>query len=144
MTPSPNCIALIQRFEGCKLACYDDLAGVPTIGWGHTGPEAEPGTTTTQEYADWLLQHDVDRIAQAVNAAIRRPVTQNQFDAIVSFSYNVGAHAFANSTLCRMLNAGDTEGAAAQFVRWDMAGGEHVPGLLARREAEAALFSAVA
>jgi lysozyme len=146
MTPSPSCIALIKRFEGCKLACYQDVVGVFTIGYGHTGEEAVRGSTITQDHAEELLAADIAAVAAKVEDSLdprRVPgVTQNQFDACVSLAYNIGAFAFKRSTLCNAINAGHSIQAAGEFLKWDQAGGKVIPGLLARRDAERALFLA--
>ena len=135
-------LALLKSFEGCKLTAYPDpgTGGEPwTIGWGHTGG-VKRGDTCTQAQADaWLLQ-DLDRFEQAVERLVSVPLTQNQFDALTSFCYNVGAGALQQSTLLRKLNAGDYEGAQGQFARWNRAGGKEMPGLTRRRAAEAELF----
>ena len=136
-------IELIKRFEGCKLTAYPDpgTGGDPwTVGYGSTGPHVKRSLTITQAQADeWLLQ-DLDRFEQAVERLVSVPLTQNQFDALTSFCYNVGAGALQQSTLLRKLNAGDYEGAQGQFARWNRAGGKEMPGLTRRRAAEAELF----
>jgi len=133
-------LALTEQFEGLRLTAYQDSVGVWTIGYGHTGPDVYPGLTITQEQASALLLQDVATAVATVNRLVTVPLTQNQFDALVDFVFNVGSGNFASSTLLRELNAGNTAGAAAQFLVWVYAGGVQVPGLLRRRQAEQALF----
>ena len=129
---------LIKSFEGCSLTAYDDGFGNWTIGYGHT--PAEPGQTITQEYADTLLQQDLERFELAVNDDVSHDATPNQFAAMVSLCYNIGEGAFAGSTVLRDFNAGDIAGAKAGFALWNEANGQVVDGLVRRRAAEAALF----
>ncbi|MDE1715762.1 lysozyme [Chromobacterium amazonense] len=143
MKTSQNGIAIIQKFEGLRLTAYRDIVGVLTIGYGHTGPDVTPGLTITQPRAVALLQQDLAKFEAGVSRLVKVPLSQNQFDALVSFSYNLGLGSLQNSTLLRLLNAGDYVGAAGQFILWDKAGGKAVPGLLARRTAEQALFKGV-
>lgn len=100
------------------------------------------GQTITQQQADDYLRRDVRQFERAVARQVRVPLTQGQFDALVSFAFNLGEGALAQSTLLRLLNAGDYAGAAAQFDRWNKAGGRVLPGLVRRRAAERALFEA--
>ncbi len=132
--------ALTKNFEGLRLTAYQDQAGVWTIGYGHTGPDVHAGLTITEALADTLLEHDVTRSAATVNRAVTAQITQSQFDALVDFGFNLGCGSLLGSTLLRHLNAGEFVLAAAQFPLWDHAGGAVVPGLLARRKAEMALF----
>ena len=133
---------LIKQFEGLYLKAYRCPAGVPTIGYGHTAGVAM-GQTITQQQADDYLRRDVRQFERAVSRLVRVPLTQGQFDALVSFAFNLGEGALAQSTLLRLLNAGDYSGAAAQFDRWNKAGGRVLPGLVRRRAAERALFEAL-
>lgn len=132
---------LIKKFEGLYLKAYRCPAGVPTIGYGHTAGVAM-GQTITQQQADDYLRRDVRQFERAVARLVTVPLTQGQFDALVSFAFNLGEGALAQSTLLRLLNAGDYAGAAAQFDRWNKAGGRVLPGLVRRRAAERALFEA--
>ncbi|MXO66482.1 lysozyme [Altericroceibacterium endophyticum] len=147
---SPEGLALIKRFEGCariradgRIEAYPDpgTGGAPwTIGWGATGPEIGPGTIWTQAQCDDRLERDTARFAAEVAHTIGDcPTRQNQFDALVSFHYNTGA--IARATLTRMHCAGDFEGAAQEFARWNKAGGRVLAGLSRRRAAEAELYS---
>jgi GH24 family phage-related lysozyme (muramidase) len=131
-------IDLIKRFEGCNLTAYLCPAGVPTIGYGHTGG-VKIGETITQEHADRLLASDLVRFELAVDRHLPN-ATQSQFDALVSFSFNVGVGAFERSTLLRKAKGGDIEGAAREFARWNKAGGKVLAGLTRRCEAQRVLF----
>lgn len=152
MTPSQACYDLIKRFEGFRAKAYICPAGILTVGYGHTGLDVLPGMIVTEAQADALLRADVDKFTAIVKKSITRPVTQGQFDALVSICFNVGpGRAGARdgivtlksghpSTLLRKLNAGDVLGAAAEFPKWNKAGGVVLRGLTARREAEQRLF----
>ncbi len=133
-------IDLVRQFEGCELHAYKCPAGVLTIGYGHTGPDVVSGLVITQQRAVELLQGDLAKFEKAVAAALKVPVTANQFAAMVALAYNIGAGAFARSTLVKRLNAGNTQEAADQFLAWNKAGGKVLAGLTRRREAERALF----
>lgn len=141
LTYSRNGLALTEQFEGCRLTAYQDQVGVWTIGYGHTGPDVTPGLAITQEQAEALLAKDVSSACSCVNSHVTLALTQNEFDALVDFVFNLGAGAFEGSTLLRELNAGDVTAAAAQFDLWDKAGGAVVAGLLRRRQAETELYS---
>jgi lysozyme len=137
-------LELVKRFEGCKLTAYACPANVPTIGYGHTGPDVtreDIGVKTiTQEQADNLLLEDLHLFEMRVKRLLQREVTSNQLAALVSFAYNVGTMNLRTSTLLKLFNAGDFAGAAEQFPRWNKAAGKVLPGLIARRAAERALF----
>jgi lysozyme len=133
-------VALVREFEGCRLDAYRCPAGIPTIGYGATGPDIRMGMKWTQEEADERLAEDLARFAEGVERLVLVDLTDNQFAALVSFAYNVGLGALAGSTLLRKLNAGDYEGAADQFPRWNKGGGRVLPGLVRRRAAERDLF----
>jgi len=133
-------VALIKQFEGLRTCAYLDAAGIWTIGYGHTGDEVRSGFRIDAAQADALLRKDLGTAEEAVRAWVTQPLAQPSFDALVSFVFNVGATAFAGSTLLRKLNEGDMEGAAAEFERWRYAGGRVLPGLLRRRIAERTLF----
>ena len=145
MTVTQATVDLVKKFEGCKLTAYQDHVGVWTIGYGITaganvGIEPRKGMTITQGEAEKLLWMALTRFANQVSTIITEKVSNNEFGACVSLAYNIGAKAFANSTLLRKLNAGDHAGAAAEFKRWNKAGGEVLTGLTTRRAAEADLF----
>lgn len=142
MKTSRNGTDLIRKFEGEKLTSHICPAGVLTIGVGHTGPDVRPGQTITAAQSQALLQKDLERFEKAVTQYAKVPLTQNQFDALVSFAFNVGIGALGSSTLLKLLNAKDYAGAAGQFERWNRAGGKVLDGLTKRRAAEAALFKA--
>ena len=139
-TYSDEGLALTKGFEGLRLAAYQDVAGVWTIGYGHTGPDLVPGMTIIETQAEVLLLADLADAIQCVNQAVTADLTQCQFDALVDFCFNAGRGNFVNSTLLRRLNLGDVAGAAAQFALWVHAGGKVVAGLVRRRNAEADLF----
>lgn len=132
-------LALIRQFEGLRLSAYRCPAGIPTIGYGTTAG-VKMGDTITKERAEELLREDVKRFEAQVLRLVKVPLTQGQHDALVSFVYNLGAGNLSNSTLLRLLNAGDYKGAAAQFDRWVYASGKKLSGLVKRRAAERALF----
>lgn len=131
---------LIKEFEGCELEAYVCPAGILTIGYGHTGPDVVEGLKISQQRADQLLVSDLTRFEDTVNSAVTVPITQSMFDAMVSFAFNCGAQAFRESTLLRLLNSKDYNGAAAQFDRWVNGPSGPLPGLVRRRDAEEALF----
>lgn len=144
MKTSQNGIAVLKYFENCQLTAYPDPAtgGAPwTIGWGHTGPEVVSGLVWTQGNADTQLVTDLASRERSVSSAVTAQLTQGQFDALVDFVYNLGAGNFQSSTLLRLVNAGDMDGAVAQFSRWNKAAGVPMRGLARRRAAEAALFT---
>lgn len=144
MKISDDGMALIKRFEGLRLQAYQDSVGVWTIGYGWTQPVAGrkvgAGMAIDAATAERLLICGVAQFEQGVERLVTAPITQGQFDALVSFAYNLGLRALENSTLLRRLNAGDRLGAADQFGRWVNAGGVRLDGLVARRAAERALF----
>lgn len=132
-------IELIKRFEGCRLEAYLDCVGVPTIGYGHI-KDVQIGQTITQEQAEEFLKEDLDTVEQSIPNLVKVSLTGNQFSALCSFCFNLGLHALAESTLLKKLNAGDIQGAANEFKKWDHAGGRANAGLLKRRLAERDLF----
>ena len=144
MQTSDKGIALIKQFEGCKFTAYQDSVGVWTIGYGWTKPvDGKPiraGMTIKQETAERLLKTGLVSYENDVSRLVKVGLTQWQFDALVSFTYNLGARSLSTSTLLRKLNAGDYAGAADEFLRWNKAGGKVLNGLTRRREAERALF----
>ncbi|BEM31262.1 lysozyme (plasmid) [Serratia marcescens] len=134
-----NGFNLIKEFEGLRLHTYKCPADRWTIGYGHTA-NASANDVITEAQAISLLYQDVAESEQAVNQYVHVPLTQNQFDALVSFVFNLGVGDFRTSTLLKKLNAGDYDDAAQEFGRWIHAGGKALPGLVRRREAERALF----
>ncbi|EOD4814279.1 lysozyme [Serratia sp. IR-2025] len=144
MNISKNGIELIKRFEGLELEAYQDSVGVWTIGYGWTqsvdGKKIAPGMRIDQATADRLLKCGVVQYEQGVNQLVKVRITQGQFDALVSFAYNLGLRSLSTSTLLRKLNDGDKQGAADQFGRWVNAGGKRLDGLVTRRAAERRMF----
>jgi len=144
--PSAAGIALIKSFEACRLQAYLPTADdVPTIGWGNTrdsdGTRIQIGQVWTQARADAVFNDHLLVLAREVGALLGQARTsQSQFDALVSFAYNLGAPALARSTLLALHRAGDFTGAAAQFARWNRQGRTVLSGLSRRRAAEAALY----
>ncbi|WP_143048293.1 lysozyme [Burkholderia sp. WP9] len=117
------------------------LSGAPwTGGWGHTGPDVRPGMVITRDMAvDWL-RADVRSAEAVVKRDVKVALNQEEYDALVDLVFNIGSGNFDTSTLLRKLNAGDTDGAIAEFARWNLAGGKVLAGLIKRREAERVLF----
>jgi GH24 family phage-related lysozyme (muramidase) len=142
MRVSQKGIDLIKKFEGIRLKSYICPAGVLTIGYGHTGSDVYPNQQITEEEAERLLWKDTESAQQTVSSFVSVKINQNEYDSLVSFTFNVGPTAFVNSTLLKLLNHGaDRKVVAGEFDRWVKAGGdEPVPGLVRRREAEKALF----
>jgi GH24 family phage-related lysozyme (muramidase) len=152
MEPSQACIKLIQQFEGCakkqpdgSFMAYPDpgTGGDPwTIGWGSTGADIKKGIVWTQQQCDDRFTSHLAEFAANVSKVLgNKPTTQNQFDAMVSFAYNVGVGNLSASTLLKKHKAGDYKGAAAEFARWNKAAGKVLAGLTKRRAAEAKLYA---
>ena len=145
-TPSPACLELVKHFEGFYPNAYRCPAGVWTIGYGHTGLKHKDGTVrvgrkVTQAEADRLLAHALKVFSDRVNRLVKVPLTQNQFDALVSFDFNTGA--MAKSTLLKKLNAGDYADVPSELSKWTRAGGKVLAGLVRRRASEANLWSGI-
>jgi len=140
MQTSENGFALIQKYEGLRLATYVCPGGKLTIGYGHTGPDVTTGKKIDEEEANALLVKDVQRFERAVNGLVTVPMTQGMFDALISFSFNLGVGSLKSSTLLKKLNAGNLTGAADEFLKWNKAGGKVLAGLSARRESERERF----
>jgi len=141
-TYSKSGLSLTESCEGCRCEAYQDVSGVWTIGYGHTGPDVHAGLCITEQQAEDLLAHDISGSAAFVNQAVTVPLTQDEFDGLVDFVFNIGTGAFAKSTMLADLNASNFTAAAAQFQLWDHAGGKVVAALLQRRNEEAQLFEA--
>ena len=139
MNISDNGLDLIKKHEGLRLEAYQDSVGVWTIGYGHTAGVKE-GDTCTEEEANAYLREDAKSAERCVNSCVAVPLTQNEFDALCSFAFNLGCTSLRNSTLLRKLNDSDFDGAAAEFQKWNHAGGKVLAGLTKRREDEAQLF----
>ena len=135
MKTSQKGIDLIKKFEGCRLEAYRCPAGVWTIGYGHT-KGVQNGLKITQAQAEEFLREDLRIYEQAVESCVKVPLSQNQFDALVSFCYNCGGEALRTSTLLRLLNESKYSEAGEQFLRWNKAGGKVLVGLTRRREEE--------
>jgi lysozyme len=144
MITSPAGRKAITEREGNKLTAYQDGGGVWTIGVGHTSAAGEPtvtkGMKITAAQSDEILSRDLKDVEKAVLKGLKVPVTQNQFDALVSLAFNIGNTAFAKSTLLKKLNAGDRAGAADQFLVWNKDNGKVVQGLVNRRRSERLQF----
>ena len=152
---SEHGLELIKQWEGFKPDVYKDSAGLPTIGVGHLITKSQQTTgeivigglpvqyangLTGQQVLD-LLSQDVQPAEQAVNNGVKVALDQNQFDALVSFTFNVGVGAFTSSTLLKVLNQSQYDGVPDQLRRWNKAGGKVVQGLVNRRENEVKLWS---
>ena len=137
--------SLTEMSESLRLVAYKPTLTDPwTCGYGHTGPDVQQGTACTPAQALAWLEQDVQMAEIAVKTLVTEPLNQNQFDALVDFTFNEGAGHLRYSTLLKLLNSGDFAGADAEFAKWNLAGGRVLPGLCTRRANEAALFSAAA
>ena len=132
-------VELVKGFEGFSPKAYLCPAGVPTIGYGHTG-NVRPDDTITPEEAESLLEKDLAKFDAGIKKAVKVPLNENQLAALTSFAYNVGLGAFNNSTLVKQLNEGRYDLAADQLLRWTKAAGKELKGLVRRRAAERAVF----
>jgi len=139
MNISQEGLSLIKKFEGCKLKAYQCAAGVWTIGYGSTKGVKE-GDTLTQKEADNLLLHEMQEYESYIKELVKVPLKQNQFDALVSWVFNLGPANLKASTMLKFLNAGDYHLIPSQIKRWNKAGGKVLEGLIRRREAEALMF----
>lgn len=143
---SDNGMKLLEQFEGLRLESYLDSAGIYTIGFGTIkypdGSKVKKGDKITKSQAKEYKLHDLKEFESTVNTSVKAPITQNQYDALVSLSYNIGSGAFKNSTLLKKLNASDYKGAAEQFLVWNKVNSKKVQGLVNRRETEKKLFLA--
>ena len=140
MKTSQAGIDLIKKFEGCKLTPYKDAVGLLTVGYGHRIEDAD-NRTYTQEEVDEFLRSDLARFEHGVLTYITVPLTSNQFDSLVCFSYNLGIGTLQRSTLRQKILSGDGEGAAKEILKYDKAGGVVLKGLTRRRQAEYQLFT---
>tara|TARA_R100001377_G_scaffold35105_2_gene19367 strand:- start:2186 stop:2629 length:444 start_codon:yes stop_codon:yes gene_type:complete len=139
MKTSKEGISLLKKFEGCKLEAYLDAVDVPTIAYGRT-KEVQMGDTCTQQQAEDWLEEELVEYEGYVEKAVTVPLEQNQFDALVSWTYNLGPSNLNKSTALKLLNMSEYDGVPAQLKRWNKAGGKVLDGLVRRREAEALLF----
>ena len=133
-------IDLIKHFEGCELEAYKCAAGVWTIGYGHI-KGVTSNSVITQEQAEQMLVEELNEYEGYINNMVTTPLSQNQFDALVSWVYNLGGGNLKASTLLKVVNSGEFDGVPAQIMRWNKAGGKVLEGLTRRRQAEADLFS---
>ncbi len=140
MNIGPQGIALIQSYEKCRLSAYLPTPhDVPTIGFGHT-KGVSMGDACTQEEADaWFLE-DIAWVEECINKAVTAFLSQPEFDALCSLCFNIGCSAFGKSTLVKLLNQADFDGASKEFLKWDKQHGQALAGLTARRTAEQTLF----
>ena len=139
MKISQEGVALIKKFEGCELEAYQDAVGVWTIGYGHT-KNVQEGQKISEEEAESMLTHELMEYCKYVEDAVEVPLHQNQFDALVSWTYNLGPSNLNKSTMLKVLNRGHYEEVPAQICRWNKAGGKVLEGLTRRRNAESLLF----
>ena len=139
MKTSVEGLALIKKFEGLELEAYKCAAGVWTIGYGHT-KDVQEGDVWSESHADHMLEVELEEFEGYINNNVTVALSQNQFDALVSWVYNLGPANLKASTMLKVLNSGDYEGVPAQIKRWNKAGGKVLEGLIRRRKAEALLF----
>ena len=139
-------LAFVEAREAFRDHAYPDSTGVPTVGYGSTGPDIHLGMTVTQAWASARLARDMGAAVSCVNQHVSTCLTlaQGEFDALCDFAYNCGLHAFEHSTLLLKLDTGDFVGAEAEFQKWDKAGGRTLAGLERRRLAEAKMFAGIA
>ena len=131
---------IIKYYESLSLTAYRCPAGILTIGYGHTGKDVYEGMTITNEEADALLSRDLVRTEQGITKYTSVELSQEQFDALVSFAFNVGVGNYRSSTLRMKLNRGEYDSASEEFVKWNKAGGRVLAGLTLRRLSEQELF----
>jgi len=138
--------ALLKKFEGCKLKAYRCPAGVCTIGYGHTSAAGAPmvndGMTITQAQAEDILKRDIVKYEIAVMDLVKVKLTQNQFDVLTDFAYNAGVGNLKSSTMLKKVNAGDLDAVPAELMKWTKGGGKVLPGLVRRRQAAGAWWTA--
>jgi lysozyme len=131
---------LIKHFEGCELEAYKCVAGVWTIGYGYT-KDVQEGDVWDKEKAEFMLWRELeDEYEVYVNDLVTVPINQSQFDALVSWVYNLGPANLKNSTMLKKLNAGEYEEVPSQMKKWNKANGKVLEGLIRRRAAESLLF----
>ena len=139
MNISQEGISLIKKFEGCELEAYKCAAGVWTIGYGHT-KDVKENDVITKEEAESMLVHELQEYCNDVDIAVKVDLKQNEFDSLVSWTYNLGPTNLNSSTMLRVLNEGKHDDVPTQIKRWNKAGGEVLKGLIRRRNAEALMF----
>ena len=137
---------LLKKFEGCKLKAYRCPANVCTIGYGHTSaagaPQVADGMIITQADAETILRQDLIKYERSVQDLVKVQLTQNQFDVLVDFAYNAGVGNLKSSTMLKKVNAGDLDAVPAELMKWTKGGGKVLPGLVRRRQAAGAWWSA--
>lgn len=133
-------LEMIKHFEGLELNAYQCAAGVWTIGYGHT-KDVQQGMVISENTANEMLVEELNEYESYITSLVTVELNQNQFDAMVSWVYNLGVGNLKASTLLKVLNAGDYAGVPAQMMRWNKAGGKVLEGLTRRRQAEADLFA---
>ena len=139
MKCSKEGLALIKKFEGCRLESYRCSANVLTIGYGHTGGVKEDDTISQPE-ADELLENDIAKFEEYVSDNVIVELKQHQFDALVAWTFNLGVGNLRNSTMLKKLNSEDYASVPSEMKRWNKAGGKTLDGLIRRRKAESLLF----
>jgi lysozyme len=139
MKTSTKGINLIKKYESCYLKAYLCPAKIPTIGFGHTNG-VKLGMSITKVRAEELLKQDLEYFETSISALVKVPLTQNQFDALVSFVFNIGVNAFRKSTILRLINLKQYASASLEFIRWNKAAGKELLGLTRRRKEELQLF----
>lgn len=149
MRTSPTGIELIKRFEGFSAKPYLCPAGLLTIGYGHVVDEdirvklsSIPDNSITRQQAEYILRNDLYKFERAIHNLIKVPLTQNQFDALISFTFNLGAGALQRSTLRQKVNRGEHNQVTAEFLKWVYSGRNKLKGLILRRKAESELYAA--
>lgn len=144
MRTSADGLSVIKEFEGLRLSAYRCPARILTIGYGHTSAAGDPKVTSglviSRDDAERILRNDLKQYEDAVSKAVKAKITQSQFDALVCFTYNVGAGALAKSTLIKKINAERLDEVPAEFMKWTRGGGKELPGLVRRRRAEVKLW----
>jgi lysozyme len=137
---------LLKKFEGCKLKAYRCPANVCTIGYGHTSAAGAPmvndGMTITQAQAEDILKRDIVKYEIAVMDLVKVKLTQNQFDVLTDFAYNAGVGNLKSSTMLKKINFGDLDAVPAELMKWTKGGGKVLPGLVRRRQAAGAWWTA--
>ena len=139
MKCSKEGLALIKKFEGCRLEAYRCSANVLTIGYGHTGGVLETDVIT-QDDADKLLEEDIAKFEKYVDDNVTVELNQSQFDALVAWTFNLGVGNLRQSTMLKKLNESDYGSVPFEMRRWNKAGGKTLDGLIRRRKAESLLF----
>jgi lysozyme len=139
MNISQEGLALIKKFEGCRLKAYRCSANVLTIGYGHTGGVKEDDTITQPE-ADKLLENDIAKFEEYVSDNVIVELKQYQFDALVAWTFNLGVGNLRSSTMLKKLNESDYDSVPSEMKRWNKAAGKTLDGLIRRRKAEGLLF----